>query len=133
MFKCLVSRSESRKRVLNRRPPVQPKTLLLTFNVRFLSCACVHTCKYASIYFIPQPPDFCAQWFSGTATQTRHRSVEQKKKKKRRARGLRVVRGEGENVSPRIMGMKEEAGRVAKLQRTLRRPHLRVQSHCENK
>lgn len=62
-----------------------------------------------------------------------HDTVRLKKKKKRRARGLRVVRGEGENVSPRIMGMKEEAGRVAKLQRTLRRPHVRVQSHCENK
>lgn len=37
------------------------------------------------------------------------------------------------NVSLRIMGLNKEAGRAAKLQRTLRRPHPRVQSHCENK
>lgn len=38
-----------------------------------------------------------------------------------------------ENVSLRIMGLTEEAGRAAKLQRTLHRLHPGVQNHSENK
>lgn len=37
-----------------------------------------------------------------------------------------------ENVSPRIMGLSEEAGGAAKLQRTLYRPHPRMQTNLEN-
>lgn len=126
--KCWVSRSENRKKVLKCCSPEHPKTLLLTFIVCLSlgECVCVCACthenmyKYLLYFFLHSMFWHCCM----------HMTPFTRKICTRRA--WYCLRAE-ENVSLRIIRLTEEAGRAAKLQRTLHRPHPMVQNHSENK